>query len=151
MSGTVNKAIIIGFVGTDPEIKSFEGGGRKATFSVATNERWKDKAGARQERTDWHQIAVFNDRLVEIVERYVKKGSKVYVEGQMSSRTYEKAGETRYIHEIVLRPFRGEITLLDSQNGDGGRSGGDLNDYGKAKGRSPDAPRQADPDDDIPF
>lgn len=112
----VNKAIVVGNVGKDPEIRTFQNGGRVASFSVATSESWKDKtSGERKERTEWHRISIFNDALVGIVEKYVRKGSKVYLEGQLETRKYEKDGHDMYTTEIVLRPYRGEISLLDSK------------------------------------
>lgn len=116
MAGTVNKVILIGNVGKDPEIRSFQNGGRVASFSVATSEQWKDKStGEKKERTEWHRISVMNDKLVEIVEKYVRKGSKIYLEGQLETRKWtDKDGVEKYTTEVVIRPFRGEITLLDS-------------------------------------
>lgn len=113
--GSVNKVIILGNVGKDPSIRSFQNGGRVASFSVATSENWKSKDGEKQERTQWHNISVMNDKLVDIVERYVKKGTKLYVEGQLETRKWtDKEGQEKYTTEVVIRPFRGEITLLDS-------------------------------------
>lgn len=116
MAGSVNKVILIGNVGKDPEVRSFQNGGRVASFSVATSENWKDKAtGEKKDRTEWHRISVMNDKLVEIVERYVKKGSKLYLEGQLETRKWtDRDGIEKYTTEVVIRPFRGEITLLDS-------------------------------------
>src|SRR5271154_5866182 len=123
MAGSVNKVIIVGNLGKDPEIRTFQTGGRVASFSIATSENWKDKAtGEKKERTEWHRVSVLNDKLVEIVERYIKKGSKVYIEGQLETRKWtDKDGQEKYSTEVVLRPFRGEITMLDSANGN--RSG----------------------------
>ncbi len=123
MAGSVNKVILIGNLGRDPEIRAFQNGGRVASFSIATSENWKDKStGEKKERTEWHRISVLNDKLVEVVERYVKKGSKLYIEGQLETRKWtDKDGQEKYTTEVVLRPFRGEITMLDSA---GSRSGG---------------------------
>ena len=120
MSGSVNKVILIGNLGKDPEIRAFQNGGRVASFSVATSESWKDKTtGEKKDRTEWHRISVLNDKLVEVVERYIKKGSKVYIEGQLETRKWtDKDGKEKYSTEIVLRPFRGEITMLDAKKGD---------------------------------
>ena len=124
MAGSVNKVILIGNLGRDPEIRSFQNGGRVASFSLATSENWKDKTtGEKKERTEWHRVSVLNDKLVEVVERYIKKGSKLYVEGQLETRKYtDKDGQERYTTEVVLRPFRGEITMLDSASSRGGAS-----------------------------
>ncbi|MDR3514709.1 MAG: single-stranded DNA-binding protein [Azospirillaceae bacterium] len=126
MAGSVNKVILIGNLGKDPEIRSMQNGGRVASFSVATSEQWKDKAsGERKERTEWHRVVVFNDNLVGIVERYVKKGSRIYVEGQLETRKYtDSSGAERYATEVVLRQFRGEITLLDRVGEGAGAAGG---------------------------
>lgn len=124
MAGSINKVIIVGNVGNDPEIKSMQSGDKVANLSIATSESWKDKAtGERKERTEWHRVVIFNQPLVNVVENYVKKGSKLYVEGQLETRSYEnKDGQKVYTTEVVLRPFRGEITMLDSKGGGG--SGG---------------------------
>ncbi len=122
MAGSVNKVILIGNLGRDPEIRSFQSGGRVASFSLATSENWKDKAtGEKKERTEWHRISILNDKLVEIVERYVKKGSKLFIEGQLETRKWtDKDGQEKYTTEVVLRPYRGELTLLDSAGSRGG-------------------------------
>jgi single-strand DNA-binding protein len=127
VAGSVNKVILVGNLGRDPEIRNFPNGGRVANFSIATSESWKDKAtGERKERTEWHRVSVLNENLVGVVERYVKKGSKVYIEGQLETRKYEKDGRDTYTTEVVLRPYRGELTLLDSRGG--GSGGGDMGD-----------------------
>lgn len=119
MSGSVNKIILVGNVGKDPEVRSFPNGGRICNFSVATSESWKDKAtGERKERTEWHRITVTNDPLITVIEKYVRKGSKLYLEGQLETRKYEKDGKDVYTTEVVLRPYRGELTLLDSKGGE---------------------------------
>ncbi|HBR69824.1 MAG TPA: single-stranded DNA-binding protein [Rhodospirillaceae bacterium] len=119
MAGSVNKVILIGNLGQDPEIRSMQSGDRVASFSVATSETWKDKAtGERKEKTEWHRVAVFNQGLVKVIESYVRKGSKVYLEGQLETRKWQdKEGQDRYTTEVVLRPFRGELTMLDSKGG----------------------------------
>ncbi|WP_207478559.1 single-stranded DNA-binding protein [Arenibaculum pallidiluteum] len=122
----VNKVILVGNLGKDPEIRNLQNGGRVANFSLATSETWKDKAtGERKERTEWHRVVVFNENLVGVIERFVKKGSKLYVEGQIETRKYtDNSGQERYTTEIVLRPYRGEITLLDSAGGGAGAGAG---------------------------
>lgn len=153
MAGSVNKVILVGNLGKDPEIRSFPNGGRVANFSIATSESWKDKAtGEKKERTEWHRVSVLNDALVGIVERYLKKGAKVYIEGQLETRKYEKDGRDVYTTEVVLRPYRGELTMLD------GKSGGSsaANDYSEpvmaaAGAGSFAASGGNDMDDEIPF
>jgi len=151
MAGSVNKVILIGNLGRDPEIRSFQNGGRVANFSLATSDSWKDKnTGERKEKTEWHRISILNDALVGIVERYVKKGSKLYIEGQLETRKWTgQDGQERYTTEVVLRPYRGELTMLDS------RSGGNANFGGMESqdnvGSSESAPSVPDLDDDIPF
>ncbi|MBI1214431.1 MAG: single-stranded DNA-binding protein [Alphaproteobacteria bacterium] len=157
MAGSVNKVILVGNLGRDPEIRSFPNGGRVANFSIATSESWKDKAtGERKERTEWHRISVTNDALVGVVERFLKKGSKVYVEGQLETRKWtDKDGIEKYTTEVVLRPYRGELTMLDSRGGSGEAS----NDYGgssepmAATGTSGGnfGGGKSDMDDEIPF
>ena len=123
MAGSVNKVILVGNLGRDPEIRSTNDGTRVANMSVATSESWKDKAtGERKERTEWHRVVVFNDRLVEIIEKYLKKGSKVYLEGALQTRKWtDKEGQERYTTEVVLQKFRGELTMLDgARSGEGG-------------------------------
>jgi len=115
---SVNKVILIGNVGKDPEIRMLgNSGDRVANFSLATSESWKDKGtGERKEKTEWHNIAVFNQGLVKLAERYIKKGDKLYIEGQLETRSWEKEGVKKYMTEIVLRPFRSEITMLGSKS-----------------------------------
>jgi single-strand DNA-binding protein len=125
MAGSVNKVILIGNVGRDPEIRSTNDGTRIANFTLATSENWRDKAsGERRERTEWHRVVIFNDRLTEVVEKYVKKGAKLYIEGALQTRKWtDKEGQERYTTEVVLQRFRGELVMLDSRGGGGG--GGD--------------------------
>jgi len=125
MAGSVNKVIIIGNLGKDPEVRAFQNGGRVCNFSVATSENWKDKAsGERKEKTEWHKVEIFNDRLVDVAEKYLKKGSKVYIEGQLETRKWtDKEGQERYTTSVVLKNFRGELTMLDGKS-----SGGSFND-----------------------
>ena len=129
MAGSVNKVILVGNLGQDPEIRSMQSGDRVASFSVATSENWKDKAtGERKEKTEWHRIAIFNQGLVKIVESYLRKGSKVYLEGQLETRKWQdKEGQDRYSTEVVLRNFGGQLTMLDSKNSGGGSSFQDNN------------------------
>lgn len=117
MAGSVNKVIIVGNLGKDPEVRTFANGGRVASFSIATSESWKDKeSGERKERTEWHRISVVNDALVGICEKYLKKGSKVYVEGQLETRKWtDKDGVDKFSTEVVLRPYKGELTILDGK------------------------------------
>ncbi|MDD3181374.1 MAG: single-stranded DNA-binding protein [Alphaproteobacteria bacterium] len=159
MAGSVNKVILVGNLGKDPEVRSFQSGGRVASFTLATSENWKDKAtGERKERTEWHRVSVTNDNLVTVCERYLKKGAKVYVEGQLETRKWtDKDGQERYTTEVVLRPFRGELTMLDSKGGSGGGSsyGGDDSSFGggASSGGSLGAGSSNVPDldDEIPF
>jgi single-strand DNA-binding protein len=123
MAGSVNRVILVGNLGSDPEIRSFQNGGRVANFSIATSESWKDKnTGERKERTEWHRISIVNEALVVVVERFLKKGSKVYLEGQLETRKYEKDGKDVYTTEVVLRPYRGTLTLMDGRKGDAGET-----------------------------
>lgn len=166
MAGSVNKVILVGNVGKDPEIRSFQSGGRVAKFSLATSENWKDKStGERKEKTEWHNIVIYNDRLIEVVERYVKKGAKLYIEAQLETRKYtDQAGAERYTTEVVLRQFRGELQMLDSRGGGGGGAAPMGDDSGGYEGGSGSAPamtprsggaagraKKGDMDDDIPF
>ena len=168
MAGSVNKVILVGNLGRDPEARNMQNGGKVVSFSVATSESWSDRAsGERKEKTQWHRVAIFNEKLGEIAEKYLRKGSKVYLEGQIESRKYtDKDGQEREITEVVLSRFRGELTLLDSRGAGeggseyGGRSGG----YGGEEraparsgggGAAPPAKKGWDAgkdlDDDIPF
>lgn len=125
MAGSVNKVILVGNLGNDPEIRSMQSGDRVANLSIATSERWKDKAsGQMQERTQWHRVVIFNQPLVGIAEQYLKKGAKVYLEGQLETRKWtDQSGQEKYSTEVVLRPFRGELTMLDSRGGAGSGEG----------------------------
>lgn len=145
MAGSVNKAIIVGNLGGDPETRSFQNGGKVCNFSVATSESWKDKAtGERKERTQWHRIVIFNEALADIAQKYLKKGDKVYIEAAIETRKYEKDGKDVYTTEIVLRPYNGNLTILSNKR-DGGSAGGDQ----EAAASAP-AGRSA-MDDEIPF
>jgi single-strand DNA-binding protein len=128
MAGSLNKVMLIGNLGADPEIRSFQNGGRVANLRIATSETWKDRnTGERQERTEWHTVAIFSEGLVNICENYLKKGSKVYVEGQLQTRKWQdQQGNDRYSTEVVLRGFNGTLTMLDGrgEGGGGGNYGG---------------------------
>ena len=117
----VNKVILVGRLGRDPEVRSFQNGGKVVNLRLATSETWKDKqSGERKEKTEWHSVAIFNENLGRIAEQYLKKGSNVYIEGQLETRKYQdQSGQDRYSTEVVLRQFRGELTLLDSRGGSG--------------------------------
>ena len=118
MSGSVNKVILIGNVGQDPEIRSFQSGGKVCNLSIATSERWKDRETKEQkERTQWHRVVVFNEPLINLIEMYVKKGSKLFIEGQLETRKWTDAsGQEKYSTEVVLRAYKGELTFLDSRS-----------------------------------
>jgi single-strand DNA-binding protein len=163
MAGSVNKVILVGNVGKDPEVRTTQDGAKIVQFSLATSETWNDKAsGERKERTEWHRIVVFNERIGDVVEKYVRKGSKVYVEGSLQTRKWtDQSGQEKYTTEVVIGRFRGELTLLDSRGagGEAGESGG----YQRTErapaarpaargGPSWDAPKGGgDLDDEIPF
>ncbi|WP_454919267.1 single-stranded DNA-binding protein [Xanthobacter sediminis] len=152
MTGSVNKVILVGNLGRDPEIKTFQNGGRLANLSIATSETWRDKAtGERKERTEWHRVVIANDALVGVAERFLHKGSKVYIEGQIETRKYEKDGRDAYVTEVVLRPYHGEIVLLDSQ--DSRPPDGSPEDYERSGSTRSTATSTADPamDDEIPY
>jgi len=151
MAGSVNKVILVGNLGKDPEIRTFQNGGRVASFSIATSESWKDKSsGERKEKTEWHRISVLNENLVGIIERYLKKGSKVYLEGQLETRKWtDKEGQEKYTTEVVLRPFRGELTMLDGKKDGGSFASND--DAAPVISGGVSAGGSVDLDDNIPF
>jgi single-strand DNA-binding protein len=153
VAGSVNKGMIIGHLGKDPESRLMQSGGKVVSFSVATSESWKDKnSGERQERTQWHNVVIFNEQIGGIAEKYLKKGSKVFIEGSIETRKWTKDGIDRYTTEIVLRPFRGELTLLDSKRDDGGRGGYDTNrDASASQTAAKPAGRVDEMEDEIPF
>ena len=126
MAGSVNKVILIGNLGRDPEVRSFQNGGKVCNLRIATSENWKDRTtGERKERTEWHSVAIFSEPLARIAEQYLRKGSKVYIEGQLETRKWQdQTGQDRYTTEIVLRPYNGTLTLLDGREGGGGSGGG---------------------------
>jgi len=125
MAGSVNKVIIIGNVGRDPEVRTFQNGGKVCNLRIATSESWKDKqTGERKERTEWHSVAIHSEPLVRVAEQYLRKGSKVYIEGQLETRKWQdQSGQDKYSTEVVLRPYRPELTMLDRPN-DGGTTSG---------------------------
>src|SRR5215469_15749507 len=121
MAGSVNKVILVGNLGRDPEIRSTQDGLRIANLSIATSESWRDKSsGERKEKTEWHRVAIFNEKLVDVVEKYLKKGAKIYVEGALQTRKWtDKDGQDRYTTEVVLGRFNGQLTMLDGRSGGG--------------------------------
>jgi single-strand DNA-binding protein len=144
MAGSVNKVILVGNLGADPEVKTMQSGDKLVNLSIATSETWKDKnTGERREKSEWHRVVIFNENLAKVAEQYLKKGSKVYLEGQLQTRKYQdQNGQDRYSTEIVLQKYRGELTMLDGRSeGQGGQQ-----QTGQGSGHAP-----ADLDDDIPF
>ena len=163
MAGSVNKVILIGNLGRDPEIRSTQDGTRIATLNLATSENWRDKmSGERKEKTEWHRVVIFNEGLCKVAEQYLKKGAKVYVEGALQTRKWtDQSGVEKYSTEVVLQGFNSTLTMLDGRGGGGGGSFGsdDSGDFGSGSPSS-SAPRRAvaagggrnsDMDDDIPF
>lgn len=132
MAGSVNKVILIGNLGRDPEVRSFPNGGKVVNLRIATSETWRDKAsGERREKTEWHSVAIFSEPLARVAEQYLRKGSKVYVEGQLETRKWQdQSGADRYSTEVVLRPYGGVLTMLDGREGGGASAGG----YGDDRG-----------------
>ncbi|UPG71498.1 single-stranded DNA-binding protein [Roseomonas gilardii subsp. gilardii] len=127
MAGSVNKVILVGNLGRDPEVRNFQNGGKVVNLRIATSETYKDREGNRQERTEWHSVAIFNERLGEVAEKYLRKGSTVYIEGKLETRKWQdKDGQDRYTTEIVLRNFGGELTMIGGRpsGGEGGEGGG---------------------------
>ena len=155
MAGSVNKVILVGNLGRDPEVRQTQDGRSIVNFTLATNESWKDRqTGERRERVEWHRVVIFSEGLADVAQRYLRKGSKVYVEGQLQTRKWtDQSGQEKYTTEVVLSGFRGTLTMLDSR-GDGG---GGARDYGSGEpaGAPPAArdsgPSSTDLDDDIPF
>ena len=132
MAGSVNKVILVGNLGRDPEIRTTQDGSKVVNLNLATSENWKDKgSGERRERTEWHRVVIFNRNLADVAERFLKKGAKVYVEGQLQTRKWQdKEGQERYTTEVVLGQFRGELTMLDGRSDGGGAGGGGGGSYG---------------------
>jgi len=156
VAGSVNKVILVGNLGRDPEIRNMQDGGRVANLSLATSETWRDKtSGERRERTEWHRVVIFNEHLLGVAEKYLHKGSKIYLEGQLQTRKWtDQQGQERYSTEVVLQRFRGELTMLDGRSG--GREEGESASYGDEQGGggvSAGAPPSSGGalDDDIPF
>ena len=131
MAGSVNKVILIGNLGRDPEVRSFQNGGKVVNLRIATSENWRDRAtGERKERTEWHSVAIFDENIAKVAEQYLKKGSTVYIEGQLETRKWQdQSGQDKYTTEVVLRPFRSAMTMLGGR-GDGGGGGGGYDDRG---------------------
>jgi single-strand DNA-binding protein len=168
MAGSVNKVILVGNLGRDPEIRSMPNGDRIANLSIATSETWRDKSsGERKEKTEWHRVVIFNDNIVKVVENYVKKGSTVYIEGALQTRKWtDKDGVEKYSTEIVVGKFKGELTMLGGRDGGGGGGGSQGGGYGGGRGNDddyssgfstggankPSGPKESyDLNDDIPF
>jgi len=154
----VNKVILVGNLGADPESRSLNNGGEVVNMRVATSESWKSKDGERQERTEWHNVVIYNENLGRVAKSYLKKGSKVYLEGQIQTRKWaDQSGNDRYTTEVVLQRFRGELVLLDSAGGGGGRGAfnDEFEDAGGPPSRGASRPQPAtfdtDLDDDVPF
>lgn len=167
MAGSVNKVILIGNLGRDPEVRQTQDGKPVVNLSIATSENWRDRStGERRERTEWHRAVIFNERLAEVAQKYLRKGSKVYLEGQLQTRKWtDQGGQERYTTEVVLGQFRGELTMLDTRGEGGGMGGGGGGydeapaDYGGGSGGMAPAaargrggkPASAELDDEIPF
>lgn len=132
MAGSVNKVILVGNLGRDPEVRNTQDGRKIVTLNLATSESWKDRmSGERRDRTEWHRVVIFNDRLADVAERFCRKGSKLYIEGQLQTRKWtDQQGQERYTTEVVLQQFRGELTLLDNKGEGGGMGGGMAGDPG---------------------
>ena len=163
MAGSVNKVIIVGNLGRDPEVRTFQNGGKVCNLRVATSETWKDRnTGERRERTEWHSVAIFSEGLVRVCEQYLRKGSKVYIEGKLQTRKWQdQSGQDRYSTEIALQGFDGTLVMLDGR-GEGGGGGGSYGGggYGGGQGGYDSGPSQGEPmgnapsrdiDDEIPF
>jgi single-strand DNA-binding protein len=148
MAGSVNKVILVGNLGKDPEVRRMTSGEPVVNLSLATSESWRDKAsGERKEKTEWHRVVIFNKNLADVAEKYLKKGSKVYVEGQLQTRKWtDKDGQEKYSTEVVLQNFRGELTMLDGRGGEGGGGGG-----GRGASEAPASFQRDEMDDEIPF
>ncbi|RJE86495.1 single-stranded DNA-binding protein [Paracoccus onubensis] len=162
MAGSVNKVILVGNLGQDPEVRTFQNGGKVVNLRIATSEQWKDRnSGERQERTQWHSVAIYSEPLARVAEQYLRKGSKVYVEGQLETRKWQdQNGQDRYSTEVTLRPFRSELHMLDGRGEGGGGGGGSRGNYGgggsdtyggSSGGGAPSGGGRSDYDDEIPF
>jgi len=146
MAGSVNKVILVGNLGKDPESRTMQNGNKVVNLTLATSETWNDKAsGERKERTEWHKVVIFNDRLADVAERFLKKGRKVYIEGSLQTRKWtDQSGQEKYTTEVVIDRFRGELTLLDSK-GAGDEAGGGFGESGGFQPRASSAPRERAP------
>ena len=162
MAGSVNKVILVGNLGRDPEVKSMQDGRSMVNMSIATSENWRDRqSGERKERTEWHRVVIFNEKLAEVAQKFVRKGSKIYVEGQLSTRKWtDQSGQERYTTEVVIPRFGGALTMLDGRSGGeggGAPAGGMDDDMGGSAppsgggGRPAARGGKAELDDDIPF
>ena len=163
MAGSVNKVILVGNLGKDPEARTMGSGGEVVNLSVATSDSWKDRDGNRQERTEWHRVVIFNENLGRVAKQYLRKGSKVYLEGELQTRKWQdNSGQDKYSTEVVLQKFRGELVLLDRREGGGG-FGDDMDSMGSSGGgfggssgggsrqQRPAPAFDSDLDDDVPF
>ncbi len=161
MAGSVNKVILVGNLGADPEVRHTQDGRPIVNLRVATSESWRDKGtGERREKTEWHRVVIFNENLAKVAEQYLKKGSKVYIEGQLQTRKWQdQSGQDRYSTEVVLQQFRGELTMLDGRQGGGGgedrqSASGGSGDFGRSSalgGKGGGASFDKELDDEIPF
>ncbi len=151
MAGSVNKVILVGNLGKDPEVRSFQNGGSVCSFSIATSENWRDKTtGEKREKTEWHNVSIFSEGLAKVASQYLKKGSKVYLEGQLETRKWQdKEGKDRYTTEVVLRQFNSSLVLLDGRRD--GAGGGDFAGGGAPREISSGGGRSFELDDEIPF
>jgi len=158
MAGSVNKVILVGNLGADPDVRTMGSGDKVVNLSLATGESWKDKAtGERREKSEWHRVVIFNQGLVNVCENYLKKGAKLYIEGQLETRSWEQDGQKKYTTEVVLRPYRGELTMLDSRNSGGASAGGggfsdNQSSYQQQPTQQNNSPAPIDElEDEIPF
>ena len=153
MAGSVNKVILVGNLGKDPEVRRMTSGEPVVNLSVATSESWRDKAsGERKEKTEWHRVVIFNKNLAEVAEKYLRKGSKVYVEGQLQTRKWtDKDGAEKYSTEVVLTRFRGDLVMLDARGEGGSGGGGGSTSRGGSTSEPPASFDRNDMDDEIPF
>lgn len=154
MAGSVNKVILVGNLGKDPEVRRMTSGDAVVNLSIATSESWRDKAsGEKKEKTEWHRVVIFNKNLAEVAEKYLKKGAKVYVEGQLQTRKWtDKDGAEKYSTEVVLQNFRGELTMLDGRSGgEGGGGGGGFGGGARGASEAPASFQRDEMDDEIPF
>ena len=152
MAGSVNKVILVGNLGKDPEVRRMTSGDPVVNLSIATSETWRDKAsGEKKEKTEWHRVVIFNKNLADVAEKYLKKGAKVYVEGQLQTRKWtDKDGAEKYSTEVVLQNFRGELTMLDGRTG-GGEGGGGFGGGARGASEAPASFQRDEMDDEIPF